>query len=178
MNDEDMQNALATRLMTMRIIFFALMNAIVVFLAIALYLRASGQGQAAPDPPLLTYLAVALGGLLFVAHVVVPRAIAAASMRRIARGQAITKRPADSDLGGEVGQLVVVYQQRLIVSAALLEAPAILALIAYIVEGLWPALLVVGISLLALATRFPTMYGLQTWLEESQERIASERAES
>ena len=67
------------------------------------------------------------------------------------------------------------YQVKLIVGLALLEGAAFLNLVAYLLEGrtlsLWMAVLLAGL----LAMRFPTVAGVENWLE-GRKRVTEDEA--
>lgn len=166
MDDVDLETTLPPRVMTMRIIVIALLNGIFLFVGIAVYTRATGGGAPPPDVPMLTYVAFLFALPLVLAALVVPRIIEGAAIKNAAKNAT----------GSEVGALLNIFQQRLIVRSALFEGPAFFALVAYMVEGQWPMLVVAGVMALGIATGFPSVSGVQAWLEERRERIAAERA--
>lgn len=163
---DDIESTLAQRVLTMRIIVIALLNGILVFMGIAVFTRANGQMPAAPDPPMLTYLAFALAVPTALGALLVPRVIDAAAVKRLAKGHATS----------DAGSLVGVFQQRLIVRSALFEAPAFFSLIAYMIEGQWPTLVIAGLMAFGIATGFPSISRMRAWLEDQTERVAAERA--
>ena len=166
MNDVDLETILAPRVMTMRIIVIALLNGILMFVGIAVYVRASGQAAPPPDVPLLTYIAFLFAVPMVLAALFVPGIIEAAAIQKVAKAGSNT----------DIGALLSIFQQRLIIRAALFEAPAFFALIAYFIEGQWPTLVVAGVMALGIASNFPSVSGVQAWLEDRRERIAAERA--
>jgi hypothetical protein len=77
---------------------------------------------------------------------------------------------------GNERSLLAIFQTRLIVRSALFEGPAFFALIAYILEGQWLALAIAGAMAVGIATGFPSVAGVEAWIEERRERIAAERS--
>jgi hypothetical protein len=168
----NLETALDVRIRTMRIIIFALLNGIVIFMAIAIFLRTSGNITPV-DRLIISPAALIFGAVVSVVHWVVPNMLAARARRQIAYGQG-TLTPATggiAPIAGEVGQLVALYQTRLIMSAAFLEGATFFFLIAFMIEGqvytLLGAILLTGM----LALKFPTRTGVEGWIEEQQELI-------
>jgi hypothetical protein len=166
MNDVDLESTLTPRVMTMRIIVIALLTGIFLFIGIAVYTRTMGQMAPPPDVPILSYIAFIAAAPMLLAALVVPRLIESAAIRRIAKDSATAR----------VGQLLPIYQQRLIIRSALFEGPAFFALVAFMVEGQWAMLAIAAVMAAGIATGFPSVAGVQTWLEDRQERIAAQRA--
>lgn len=162
----DVESTLAPRVMTMRIIVIALLNGILVFVGIAVYTRTTGQMAPPPDVPMLSYIAFIAAAPMLLAALLVPRLIESAAIGKMTKGSATVS----------VDQLLPVYQQRLIVRSALFEGPAFFALVAFMIEGQWAMLAIVGVMAVGIATGFPSVSGVQTWLEDRRERVAAERA--
>jgi hypothetical protein len=173
MSQADFDAALDQRIRTMRIIIFALVNGVVIFMIIAILQRASGHFGEPRDTVLISSIALAVGVGLFVANLVVPNLVAAGARRQIARGQSPLVTP--SPIPGDVGALVAVFQTRLILAAALLEGGSFFLLIAYLIEGQIYTLLGAIVLVVFLALRFPTRTGVERWLEEQQELLRQDR---
>jgi hypothetical protein len=173
MAEPDIETFLAPRLQVMRIITIALINGVLIFTGIAIYMRNSGSMQDAPAPPtpLITYFSIFFAAAMLLAQFVIPRLVEATVRKGIVRNPP----PSGTTLPGDYSALSALYQTRLLIAEALLEGPAFFALIAYLVEGQWPALAVAVLLLLFLVSKFPTMTGLTAWLEQQQELVLSER---
>jgi tellurite resistance protein TehA-like permease len=164
-------------LRTMRIIVAALVAGVVTFLVIAVYLRQAGRMPAPPEMPTITYIAVPFGLSVVAAYSFLPNAVAAGARRRIAQG-IWYRGPHAPALGRPLSdreKLLVVYNTRLIVGAALLESVAFYLLIAYLLEGIpWS---LAGAVLFAggIAAQFPTRPGVERWLEAQMDLLQQER---
>jgi hypothetical protein len=166
MNDVDLDSTLAQRVMTMRIIVIALLNGILVFVGIAVYTRTTGQMTPPLEMPILSHIAFIAAAPMLLAALLVPRLMESAAISKIVKG---TATPG-------VGQLLPIYQTRLIIRSALFEGPAFFALVAFMIEGPWVMLAVAGVMAAGIATGFPTVSGVQAWMEDRREKIAAERA--
>lgn len=164
MSDVD-EATLAGRVLTMRIITIAMLNGILMFVGIAVYVRSTGDVAPPPDVPMLTYIALLVALPMVLAALVVPRIVAGAAVKKVA-----SSRNPD-----ETNSLLGIFQQGLIIRAALFEGPAFFSLIAYFIEGQWPMLVVAGVMAFGIATGFPSVSGVQAWLEERREQIAVDR---
>jgi len=159
-----------SKLRTMQIITVALLLGVVIFLGIALTMRAQGGFGEPPAQPLLTYLALGCGLLMAVGHLVLPDLALGGMRRQIAQG---TWQPTgeDGQPTGPVSQaaaLLAFYQTRLLVTLALLEGGAFFCLIAYMLEGRLLAPLGASLLLGLMALRFPTRDGVEQWLDRER----------
>lgn len=177
MSQADFDTALDVRIRTMRLIIFALINGIVLFMAIAIFQRANGQFGEPHDPLLISPISLVFGVVMVIAHLVIPNPMAASARRQIARGQgpSRTENLGAASIPGEAGQLLGVYQTRLILAAAFLEGATFFLLVAYLIEGQFYTLLAAILLLGLLALKFPTRSGVERWLEEQQELLRQER---
>src|SRR5439155_8917614 len=108
-------SSLDARLRTMRIITIAIINGAVIFLAIALFVQLQGNMGAAPNQPILSYVALAVALVELVAYWFVPDSLAARARRQIARGT-WTPDPRRPEAGAQVTdeeRLWTGYQSRL-----------------------------------------------------------------
>lgn len=161
MSDND--SVLRQRVLTMQIIAGALPMGLVVFFGIVLFLV---YGQAGPPRQLPALPMVSLIAVVFVImsgsmSLVVPHFLTLAELRRRAAS------PGD----GDVIALLNVKQTTLIVGLALLEGPAFLGLIAFLVERQPLVLIVPGLCLAAMLMRFPTENSVRNWLESAGRRV-------
>ncbi len=157
MSNPDSQASFAARLRTMQILVSAMIMGVAGFVVIAVLMRGSGAMKAAPDPPMVTYVA-----MLFT----LPNIVAFVIMRQMVLKQGLSKLvsapPPPED---QWKSFLALYQTRLIISAALLEGQAFFLVIAYLLEGQLPCLILALIYLVGLALLFPTQPRLETWLE-------------
>jgi hypothetical protein len=85
------------------------------------------------------------------------------------------KRLAPCDPSGDIAALASVFQTRLIVSAALVEAAGNMAAIAYLLEH-HPAALGVALGLwLVITTWFPLGGAVERWVENQRDKLNQER---
>ncbi|MHC4492029.1 MAG: hypothetical protein ACYTDU_10430, partial [Planctomycetota bacterium] len=107
------------------------------------------------------------------------RAVANRGRRQIAAGAfAPPARGWLAELtGSEEGRLLLLYQTCTILGAAALEAAALLACVAHLVEDA-PAVLAVGVGLagLLLAAEFPTRARAERWVTAQRRLLAEERS--
>lgn len=161
-----------------RIIELALVAGVAVFLAIvALWARAERPFDAQPwtvTGP-LSLLAIGYAAVVVALHLVIPGQIVAGGRRALARGDRLAGAgPAPQ--ADQVG-LLGLYRTSFIVGSALVEGGALLATIAYLLEGKAPTLLVALALGALLLVRVPSRGGLEAWLERQGERLEQERAD-
>jgi hypothetical protein len=187
MSTADDQADIARMTGTLRVLAVAMLVGLLAFLGIASFVRMQ-QGAMPPGAPrrtsaVLTALAVGLGAAGLVASVTIPGAIANASRRRIARGTWRPPRPAgrsdvappDPEPIGDAVKLAYVYQAQWIAGAAINEAPAFFAILAYMLEGNPIALGVALVLVLAMAMRIPSRPRVESWIEQQLQLVAQER---
>ena len=163
---------------TSQIIVGSLIQGVVLFMAIVLiFLKPDGEQPAAPETPVITYLAVALGASVLVASFVVPKLVVDAGLRGYVKAGA---SPASTT--GDAGpkqvkpavasyELLPLFQTQLIIGAALAEGGAFFATIAYMLEHQYLVLGVAGALLAVLVSRFPTVDRVNVWLDEKLNRL-------
>jgi hypothetical protein len=160
-----------SRLRVMRLIAGALVAGVVVFLAIAAYVvRVQNHGQGlAPPPvqPVITYTAAATFAISAPLALIIPRLQTRTALRAILAGtwaSAGTFRTGGS-------KLWALAQTTMIVGLALLEGPALLACMAYLLEGNPLALGVGGAAIVLMLCKFPTEQRVGAWLERHAEAL-------
>jgi hypothetical protein len=170
MTETDVEKTLEPRVRVMRIIVLSLSMGMLWFLAIAVYMRNFGHMPPVPPTPTLTYIALIVTCAMLVAQFFVPRMAENAGRRKIRlqnTADALSPRQVDA-------ALLATYTTRLILSCALLEGPGFFVLVAYMLEGQWFAVAVAAVLLGALASKFPTMNGVQQWLDTQRELLLNE----
>lgn len=131
--------------------------------------------------PMLTAFSALFGVAVLAGSILVPRLIVDGAVAQLAKG-----RPYDKDAGEGAGtkqlrpeagaaELLPVYQTQLIVASALNEGGAFFAAIAYMLERHSAAILVAGVLLALLLSRFPTVDRVRGWIEAQLERVAARR---
>jgi len=131
--------------------------------------------------PMLTAFSALFGVAVLAASILVPRLIVDGAVAQLAKGG-----PHDRDAGEGAGtkqlrpeagaaELLPVYQTQLIIASALNEGGAFFAAIAYMLERHAAAILVAGVLLALLLSRFPTVDRVRGWIEAQLERVAARR---
>jgi hypothetical protein len=181
-SEQDLDRFLTPRLRVMRIILLALVLGCVIFLIVVVSIRLS-QNLQNNSAPLLTYMGIGFGLLMFVVSLIAPRVMVATARKQIAKGTwpsaaaearypgAVEKLHGTSD----VGQLCALYQTQLIIGAAMLEGATFFNLIAYLQEGDPTSLVAAGLLLAAMLRLFPTRGGVENFLIEQGELLRQER---
>jgi len=159
-----------------QLIAVALPSGVLIFLLVAIAVRAGDEGQV-EQFGLLTIIAIAFALAGISASAIVPAIVTASSRARIARGTWTASTQSSPRLAklleetGQVGQLMFVHQLRLILSMAILEGVAFMATITYLIEGSPIALGIAVVLCMLLLAKFPTQNRVATWLEEQQRRL-------
>jgi hypothetical protein len=173
MSQPDSDTALSPRLHIMRIIIFALVNGLVIFLGIAVFIRLNNPPQPAnPNLPVVTFMALGFAVMDLLIHAILPNLTTAAGRRRILQGNGPTDA---SRLADDRGQLCALYQTRMIIGAALLEGAAFFLLIAYLLEGQVICLATAVFFVALIASKFPTRAGVENWIEKQSYLLQEER---
>jgi hypothetical protein len=173
---------LAGRVFTMRIIVFALIMGLVGFAGVAcflVYIEREGE-PVRPIEGLPVLTLVAVGGLAagVVASLAVPGLVFSNAQRQIVAGTWTAPPGVDpnSDLGkllrSDSVRLLGARQSELIVGLALLEGPALLALVAFLQEARPYALVLAAVAVILMLLRFPSV---RARLEQDLERLKSLR---
>jgi hypothetical protein len=139
----------------------SLVMAVVFFAGIALSQR---LGKA-PGEPMLTWVGVGFAALVIVPAIVVPRVMTNAGLARL---ESYEGDDAERALAG-------LYQSRVIVAQAMPEGAAFFNLVAYLLEGNWVSLGVVGGLLLMMLAQFPTQGRFENWVKRLREEQAFQR---
>jgi hypothetical protein len=147
--------AISTRLMTMRIIVGALLMGLATFAGVAVFLNSNSPTPPPQEgPPLLTYLALGVVAVCGTLSFVLPTLL----------GPNLVKQAVLQQGGDPSSALLMAYQTLLIISCALCEGPGFLCLIAYIVEKQPLALLGAAAAGVLIALRFPTLDGVRLFI--------------
>jgi hypothetical protein len=181
-SEPDLDQFLTPRLRVMRIILLALVMGCMIFLAVVVSIRLS-QNVQNNTGPLLTYMGIGFGLLMFVLSLIVPRAMVANARKQIAQGTWPSAAAGGRHPGaverlrakGDVGQLCALYQMQRIIAAAMLEGATFFNLIAYLQEGDTTSLVAAALLLAAMLRLFPTRGGVENFLVEQGELLRQER---
>jgi hypothetical protein len=175
MNDIRREAFLPERLRVMQTIAAALTIGPLVLLGVALAVTQAGERPQAPhDPPVLTLLAGLVTVLDLIAWMIVPGVMGRQARQRLAGGAAIPPTGAGSSAADSKptdAALLALYQTRLIVSMALIEAAALLAGVAYLMEGQQVAFFIGLFLVVLLAAQIPKRPRVETWLAKEWELI-------
>jgi len=177
------EDLIRPRVRQMQIITAALLQGIVLFAAVVLYLHFSNKGAAAPGQgaiapaqaaglPVLSSMAVAMLVACGAAAFLVPAAI----LRGQVRALSAARLPPSPE--SQTAHLLAVRQTTHIVYCALFEGAAFMGLVALMIgEPVW-VLAVPGIALGMIAASFPTMGRVQSWLEQQRQTLEQARRDS
>jgi len=188
MTKNSWQDQAATTVRTLQIIVGAMAASASVFLVVALIIGP----QAKPPRPILpiplAWIVVLFVGVELIARGVVIWNIDRKGRREIVKGtyQPLGSRQHIVSLPSEVAEkppdpcrdaayLLSVFQQRMIVSAAMFEGCAFFATIAHLVEGAPLSLGMAVLLVLAVATHFPTESRAIAWVERQLETLQQEK---
>ncbi|NLX99892.1 MAG: hypothetical protein GXY83_27660 [Rhodopirellula sp.] len=166
----------------LQIIVGALLAGSTGFLAVAAVLALSGAIEADRDLAVAMNLVLILflaGDLL--ARLIVPRMIVDQGRRKIAAGNwslpggaAETEMAALIERTGDAGRLLVLYQTKTIVAAALMEGIAFFAIIVFLITRSTVGLVVAISMILGLALHMPSRSGVVHWIEDQLHLIRQE----
>jgi hypothetical protein len=156
---------LTPRIRVMQLIITALVMGVLFFMGIAIFQRASGNPPVSADQTLLT-IALAVAAVMVFARCVVPGWMTSSARRQLLRQKAEIQD----------GRLLNIYQTQMIAGAALLEGPIFLLLIVYLIQGQLLSLAAGVLLTVGLALQFPTLAGVERWLERQRELLAGESA--
>jgi hypothetical protein len=165
------------RVRTLQIIIGTMFAGAAAFLVVTLVIEP-------PKPPsgagILTYVALAYGVVAVVVRLVLPPFLHQDTLRRLVRDEREL-----ADLGGPAAGATVVTDvdvlcNRLtivtIITGALIEGAALLAIVAYLIDRTRLSLAAAGVLLVILAAGIPTRAGARSWLDVQQRRLDAARA--
>lgn len=165
---------------SLRIVILALMMGVTMFGVIAFVsarMPEPAKGEVEPPPkfPSLIVLPVLIGGLA--GAVFIPRIVAAGARKQIRLGQWREDKSELTDTSvpaarNEREYLAFAFRTGRIISAALLEGPAFLALVIYMINGEQWLLGVAAAQVVILGLQFPTVDGVTQWVD-GQDSLAS-----
>ncbi len=170
----------------LQVIVASLVVGSVVFLTVVLVITAArrpGVGNA--DSWTMTWIALAFLGVMVVVRSVVPGAIVRQGRRKIAQGifqlpqaRQASQQPSLETLTqmGEPGMLLVLFQIKTIIGAAIVEGVTFFLLIVYLIEGHSVALGLAVALILAIALHMPSPRGVTHWIEDQLRLMDEERS--
>ena len=168
--DENPPKDLSIAVRTMQIIILALTMGLLSFFAIVCFVMPGGMRGDFGAMPLLTCTGLGLAVTMIGVRWIVLQVMTASARR------AILRDTPDSDRGSSsselpdraAGQLVALYQTRMIVGAALLEGACFFLLVAHMVEHSPWSLAVAIVMILGVVAHFPTPDRVAGWVEQQK----------
>jgi len=169
----EVERALARAIRQLQMVVGALVFGPLAFFVVVLLIGPlpREEGAAREQRPFITYAAVLAGAAVLVTRGVVLRVMESGGRRRIAAGTyapaGLASRAMDQSLAGapgDAGRLFVLYQTIRIVGAAMIEGIALLAAVAYLLEGTTASLVLGAVFLALLVVTFPTAQKCVDWI--------------
>jgi hypothetical protein len=158
---------IATR--TLQIIVGALLFGAATFLGVAVYFVSQKPPAAAPAEPIFTYIAIGMIFIEGITWVILPKIMASSARQALIEGRTLAwaqdRSVTNAAELGDVATITASYMTLTIVGVALLEGATFLAIFAYLQEHRPIALYAAVALLLLIATQFPTMSRVETWVE-------------
>jgi hypothetical protein len=169
----------AVKLRAMQIITIALILGVVFFVVVALVITANQPPAGGPpvvgDIPIVTLLACVFFLLQAGMSFFVPTVMEQQLLRQIVTGAFPPAAQVPPEGRTDAGSLLALRQTSLIVGLALIEGACFFGGVAYIVERHYLGLLVAGLGVGLILTRFPTEASIRQWLEAKKEELARAR---
>lgn len=173
MFEEKSAPSLAGRVRVMQFVVFSLTTGVLIFAGVVLW----GPQKVQPQPgSLLTLMAVCMGAMSMAMALVLPRFMSEVQRRKIVAGTWQPAQKMDPLPASDAEKLVMVYQIKTVLGAALLEGAAFFGLVAYMLERQPAAVGVVGAMLVGLLAFFPTVGRVEGWVDVQLRKMADERA--
>jgi hypothetical protein len=180
MADPDAQDRLGQAVRMLQLITVAMVMGVVTFLMVAMVLRATGTAAMPKEgaQPVVTFVAVIMAVVMLVAQSIVPGLMVKAGRQKLAQA-----RPGPGDDGadamskpnGEAQELIRIFASMTIVGIAMIEAPALLAVVAFMIEGKQLALLLAVGLVIILGYRIPTKIRAADWMDLQRRQLEQER---
>jgi hypothetical protein len=176
MSNETEPDPIAAIVRTGQIIVGAMASGVLIFLVVVFLLVGRGGPQANPRPQglnsLITFIALGYSVIALALWRLVPPVFTTASIRAMARRRGPLHPPKPAVDTAELARL---HLPQMIVGTAILEGAAFFDAIAYLIEGnplaLGAALVLCG----ALLFCFPTLTGVEGWIDLQKEKLEAER---
>ena len=142
---------------------------VVALLVISVVVHSADDSPKEPLPvPVLSYLAIACAVAALSARAVVPNLMGAGAIKKVAASESNTE--------AETFVFRSIFAARTVIAVAIIESAALLAGIAYLIEGTLLSLAVALVMVVVLALHFPRRAGRDDWISRQLERIAQERS--
>lgn len=171
-------------ILTSQIIIGALMMGLVFFLGVIFLMVPAPAARPGQEPQMfLTGIAFLFAVPAALASVLVPSFLVRTTRRQIGKGtwkpargtSEVAPEPLPPGPAGERLALLMLYQNQMIVGAALNEGAAFFALVATMIERKDAALALALVLIAGVAARFPTRERVLAWIDRQHELMIQER---
>jgi len=150
----------------MQIITVALMMGLLSFLLVVLLLT-KGEVLGFRKPDIMALLAAGFGLVMVVNHLVIPSVIANQQLKSAAEKGLVENDDESRNL-----KVAGIYQTRLIVGLAMLEAAAFFNLVALLIEKNGLNLIFVIVALTLMLMKFPTRTKVSWWVQDKLREVS------
>lgn len=179
LESESWDETLNPQLRGLQVIVSALVAGALSFLIITTFMAPSIGAEPATETTqessLILYIALAATALAIMARMVVPSAIETAGRHALA-AEPSTHPGTPAARSYLDGQLLALYQRRMIVAAAMIEGPAFLLITAYMLEHSKFAMIAAVVMIVIIALHIPTQARASSWLSQQRKLVEEERA--
>lgn len=177
MDDQSWQQRLPGYVATLRIIVIALILGALTFVAIAIGVRASGDGFNT-DVGFMTGMAIAVACIMLILQPLVVSQVTRSLRQQVAQGTWSTAsqragQPQYTATDGD--RLASVYTSRTIIAVAMLEGVAFFCGTVILIEGSLFALAIAIALAFFIALRIPSTSRMQDWIETQFRRMNEEK---
>jgi hypothetical protein len=169
---EEQTDELRPMVRTLQIIVAALVAGVCFFGG---YVLLGAPPKPAAEGNMLTLVAIAVGAGGLVLAPLVAAVLVRGQVGRIADGTWQPSQRQGPAPTTDAGRLANVYATKTIISGALFEGPCFLALLAYMTERHWAALLVAGLLGAGLLAHLPTYGRVSGWVQDKLQLIEQTR---
>ena len=142
----------------LKIITFAMVTGVLVFMAITLVMN---QGAIDGAPKLMSWIGLGMGGLMAVNHLVVPNIVASAALNSVN-----TETLRNADETERFSLIYPAFQTRHIVASAMLEFAAFMNLVFYMLTAYVGNLAAASVLVVLIAIRFPSVSAVEFWVQD------------
>ena len=142
----------------MKIITLALIGGVVMFMGVTLILN---EGALGTEPGLLAWIGLGFFAVLFVQHLIIPQVVVGNVLKSVSADELRNGTEAE-----KIQQLIPAFRTQHIIGCALLEGPAFLNLVAYLIDDFVGNLAVAILVVVMLAMKIPSATSIQWWAEE------------
>lgn len=119
------------------------------------------EGVLGEKPEMLSWIGIGFAGLMFVQHLVIPGMVAKMSLNKLSSDEV---RAADQ--AQKIELVAPSFKTRHIVACAILDAGAMMNLMAYLITDYAGNLMTASVQLTMIMIRFPTATRLQFWVQD------------